>query len=58
MSPVDDIRAFVEKQNENGWRDNPILVPTDELAERARRICKENHIPAKIEVVKAKWKKK
>ena len=58
MSPIDDIRAFVEKQKENGWRDNPILVPTNELAERAMRICKENHIPAKIEVVKAEWKKK
>lgn len=57
MNPVDDIRAFMEKQKEEGWRDNPILVPTDELAEKARLVCEENNIPAKIEVVKAKWKK-
>ncbi len=57
MNPVDDIRAFVEMHK--GWVDNPkLLVPNEELAKQVRRICEENHIPVKIEVVKAKWKKK
>lgn len=57
MNPVDDIRAFVEMHK--GWVANPkLLVPNDELADRARQICEDNHIPVKIEVVKAKWKKK
>lgn len=58
MNPIDEIRAFVEKQMETGWKDNPILVSNEEFAEKARIVCKENNIPAKIEVVKAKWKKK
>lgn len=54
-NPVDDLRSFVETHT--GWVDNPILVANEELAERARAICKENNIPVKIEEVKAKWKK-
>jgi hypothetical protein len=54
-NPVDDLRAFVESHT--GRVDNPILVANGGLAERARAICKENNIPVKIEVVKAKWKK-
>ena len=56
--PVDDIKAVVEWNHEQDWKDNPILVANEDLAERARTICKENNIPVKIEVVKAKWKKK
>lgn len=54
-NPADDIRTFVEMHK--GWVENPLLVANEELAEKARLICKENHIPIKIEVVKAKWKK-
>ena len=53
--PVDDLRTFVELHK--GWVENPILVANEELAEKARAICKENNTPVKIEVVKAKWKK-
>ena len=55
-NPVDDIKAFVEIHK--GWVENPLLVANEELAERVKTICKENNIPVKVEVVKAKWKKK
>ena len=57
-NPSDDIKAVVELNHEQDWKDNPILVANEDLAERARTICKENNIPVKIEVVKAKWERK
>ena len=54
-NPVDYLRTLVELHK--GWVENPILFPNEELAEKARAICKENNIHVKIEVVKAKWKK-
>lgn len=56
MNPVDDIRSFVEAHKV--WVENPILVANEDLAEKARAICKENDIHVRVEVVKAKWKKK
>ena len=55
-NPVDDLRAFVELHK--GWIENPILFANEEIAEKARTIAKENNIPVKVEVVKAKWRKK
>lgn len=55
-NPVDDLKAFVEKHK--GWVDNPVLVSNEELAEKARAICKENNIPIKVEVVKGEWKRR
>ena len=54
-NPVDDIKAFVELHK--GWVDNPLLVANEEIAERVKTISKENNIPVKVKVVKAKWKK-
>ena len=55
-NPVDDIKAFVEMHK--GLVDNPLLVANEEMAERVKTICKENNIPVKVKIVKAKWKKK
>lgn len=55
-NPVDDLRAFVELHK--GWVDKPVLVANEEMADKVRTICKENNIPVKVEVVKAKWRKK
>lgn len=53
---VDDLMAFIEMHK--GWVNNPLLVSNEEMAEKVRTICKENNISIKVEVAKAKWKKK
>lgn len=55
-NPVDDLRAFVELHK--GRVENPILVANEEMAEKVRTIARENNIPVKVEIVKAKWRKK
>ena len=53
MNPVEDIKAAYNASKELGWKENPILVPS-ELLKTAREISRDNHIHV---IIKGVWKK-
>lgn len=52
-SPVDDLKTVVGRLMEEGWKENPILVPQDRV-ESFRKTASDLSIPVLVEGV---WRK-
>lgn len=52
-TPVEDVKAVVGRLMEEGWKENPILVPQDRV-ESFRKTASDLGIPVLVEGV---WRK-